>query len=43
MKTLVNIYSAVTGRIKYLHDVGLTQWLHNARANGRSLNYHIKK
>lgn len=43
MKTLINIYSAVTGRIEYLNDPTLDRWLREARARGGTLNYTIKK
>jgi hypothetical protein len=43
MKTLINIYSAVTGRIEFLNDAWLTNWLDDARLNGKTLNYTIKK
>ncbi|MCW3097152.1 MAG: type restriction enzyme methyltransferase subunit [Chthonomonadaceae bacterium] len=43
MKTLVNIYGAITGRIDYLSDASLTHWLNTTRKDHRSLNYHIKR
>ncbi|HLJ55175.1 MAG TPA: RNA-binding domain-containing protein, partial [Chthonomonadaceae bacterium] len=43
MKTLINIYSAVTGRIDYLNDAYLSGWLHKTRADHESLNYYIKR
>ena len=43
MKTLINVYSAVTGRIDYLNDAGLTEWLRKTRAEHKSLNYFIKR
>jgi hypothetical protein len=43
MKTLVNIYSAITGRIEYLNDLSLRQWLAETRKDHRSLNYHIRR
>ena len=43
MKTLVNVYSAVTGRIEYLTDPSLNHWLADTRRDHRSLNYHIKR
>ncbi len=43
MKTLVNIYGAITGRIEYLGDKSLTVWLADTRKDHRSLNYHIKR
>jgi len=43
MKTLIEVYSAVTGRIEYLNDPQLTEWLRKTRAEHHSLNYFIKK
>jgi hypothetical protein len=43
MKTLINVYSAVTGRIDYLNDAYLTEWLRKTRAEHKSLNYFIKR
>jgi hypothetical protein len=43
MKTLINVYSAVTGRIDYLHDAHLAEWLRKTRAEHKSLNYFIKR
>lgn len=43
MKTLVNVYSAVTGRIDYLNDPSLNHWLAQTRKDHRSINYHIKR
>src|SRR5262249_37057094 len=43
LKTLVNVYSAVTGRIEYLSDPSLRRWLEDTRKDHRSLNYHIKR
>ena len=43
MKTLINIYGAVIGRIEFLNDTTLTAWHHAARTNNRSLAYLIKK
>lgn len=43
MKTLINIYSAVTGRIEFLNNPTLERWLDEARAEGPTLNYTIKK
>lgn len=42
MKTLITIYSAVTGRIPYLNDPSLDKWWREAQAH-RSLHYYIKK
>lgn len=43
MKTLINIYSAVIGKIEFLNDHYLTGWLKEARRKHRSINYFIKK
>jgi hypothetical protein len=43
MKTLINIYSAVVGRIKFLADTNLSAWLSKAEKEHKSLNYFIKK
>ncbi len=43
MNTLTKIYGAITGRIDYLKDSYLTNWLRQARAEHGSLNYYIKK
>lgn len=43
MKTLVNVYSAVIGRIAFLHDRALTQWHAATTAAHPSINYFIKR
>jgi len=43
MKTLINVYSAITGRIDFLNDAYLTEWLRKTRAEHKSLNYFIKR
>ncbi len=43
MKTLINIYSAIVGKIQFLNDPNLNKWLKDASANHRSLNYFLKK
>ncbi len=43
MKTLINIYSAVIGRIKFLNDKGLTEQLKKWEAEHKSLAYFIKR
>jgi len=43
MKTLIDLYAAVVGRIKFLNDRGLTEWLAKAEREHPSLNYFIKK
>ncbi|WP_165224676.1 Eco57I restriction-modification methylase domain-containing protein [Aquisphaera insulae] len=43
MKTLINVYAAVIGRIKFLKDKELTAWLAGIEAKHPSLSYYIKK
>lgn len=43
MKTLINVYSAVIGRIKFLNDATLTQWLNRTEADHTNVSYYIKK
>lgn len=43
MKTLVQVYSAVIGRIKFIADPDLTAWLERTEAEHPSINYYIKK
>ena len=43
MKTLINVYAAVIGRIKFLHDRNLTAWLSDVEKNHPSIGYFIKK
>jgi hypothetical protein len=43
MKTLINVYSAVIGKIKFLADGNLSSWLSTAEQEHKSLNYFIKK
>jgi hypothetical protein len=43
MKTLINIYSAVVGKAKFLPDTTLKAWLAEAEAGGRSIGYVVKK
>jgi len=43
MKTLVNIYSAVIGKIKFLNDRALLQWVREAEGQHSSLAYFVKK
>ena len=43
LKTLINIYSAVVGKIEFLNDPTLKGWLETARRDHPSLNYFIKK
>src|SRR5205807_7390564 len=43
MNTLTKIYGAITGRIEYLNDSYLKEWLKKAHKEHNSLNYYIKK
>ena len=43
MNTLTKIYSAITGRIEFLTDSYLTDWLKKARTEHDSMSYYIKK
>ncbi len=43
MKTLINIYSAVIGRIKFLNDRGLSEQLKGWETEHKSLAYFIKR
>ncbi|MBI3651104.1 MAG: ATP-binding protein [Acidobacteria bacterium] len=43
MKRLIYVYSAITGRIKFLSDANLTKWLHDTERQHKSLHYFIKK
>ena len=43
MKTLINIYSAVIGRIKFLNDKGLAAQLTQWETEHQSLSYFIKR
>jgi len=43
MKTLINIYAAVIGKIEFLTDHNLTKWLKDIKAKHPSINYYIKK
>ncbi len=43
MKILINIYSAVIGRIKFLNDKGLAEQLKKWEAEHKSLAYFIKR
>ena len=43
MKTLTNIYAAVIGKIEFLGNAGLKQWLAKLRTEHPSINYYIKK
>jgi len=43
MKTLINVYAAVIGRIKFLKDKNLTGWLAGVEKKHPSIGYFIKK
>jgi hypothetical protein len=43
MKTLINLYSAIIGRIKFLSDGPLNQWLAEIEKHHASVSYYIKK
>jgi len=43
MKTLINLYSAVIGKIEFLHDPALTKWFEEIRREHSSPAYYIKK
>ena len=43
MKTLINLYAAIIGKIKFLHDRNLSVWLAEAEREHKSLGYFIKK
>jgi hypothetical protein len=43
MKTLINVYAAVIGRIEFIQHPGVTQWLQTIRDEHPSIQYYIKK
>jgi len=43
MKTLINLYSAVIGKITFLNHPGLNQWLRDIEEKHPNVNYYIKK
>jgi Putative DNA-binding domain len=43
MNTLTKVYTAITGKIEYLTDNYLTNWLKQAHTEHDSLSYYIKK
>jgi hypothetical protein len=43
MKTLINVYAAVIGRIKFLKDKNLTGWLADVEKKHPNVGYFIKK
>ena len=43
MKALINVYAAVIGKIKFLGDANLTDWLGKIEREHKSVGYFIKK
>jgi hypothetical protein len=43
MRTLINIYSALIGKIKFLKDDNLVKWLKKIESEHPSISYYIKK
>ena len=43
MKTLINIYAAAIGKIEFLNDRNLKQWLEDIKKKHPSVNYFMKK
>lgn len=43
MKTLINIYAAVIGKIEFLNDRNLKQWLEDIKRKHPSVSYFMKK
>lgn len=43
MKTLINVYSAVIGKIEFLSDRGLQEWLKKTQKEHKSVSYFIKR
>lgn len=43
MKTLINVYAAVIGKIDFLTDRNLSLWLKHIKTNHPNINYYIKK
>ncbi|MEO6724930.1 MAG: DNA methyltransferase [Blastocatellia bacterium] len=43
MKTLINLYAAVIGKIKVLNDTNLTQWLRATERDHPNISYFVKK
>lgn len=43
MKTLINIYAAVIGKIEFLNDRGLHDWLRKTQKEHKSVSYFIKR
>lgn len=43
MKTLINVYAAILGKIDFLGDKKLNEWKKKIEADHPSINYYIKK
>ncbi|MBX7255940.1 MAG: ATP-binding protein [Candidatus Hydrogenedentes bacterium] len=43
MKTLINVYAAVIGKIEFLSDKGLQEWLKKTQKEHKSVSYFIKR
>lgn len=43
MKTLINVYSAILGKIDFIGDKKLSDWKKEIEKNHPSINYYIKK
>lgn len=43
MKTLINVYSAILGKIEFLGDKKLNEWKQQIETDHPSINYYIKK
>jgi hypothetical protein len=43
MKTLINVYAAVLGKIDFLGDKKLTEWKNDIKNSHHNINYYIKK
>ena len=43
MKTLINVYSAILGKINFLGDRKLSEWKRDIEKDHPSINYYIKK
>ncbi len=43
LKTLINVYAAILGKIDFLQDKTLTAWIADIKQKHPSINYYIKK
>ena len=43
MKTLINVYAAILGKIEFLGDKKLSEWKQQVEKDHPSINYYIKK